>query len=590
VSSPSAGDVALACMTTFVNELAASGVRHACVSPGSRSTAIALALDRHPAIAVHVHLDERSSAFFALGAAKADGRPTIVACTSGTAAAEMLPAVVEASTSCVPLLVLTADRPPELHGTGANQTIDQLGLYGRFARATLQSDVPAARPGADDDWRALGRRAATLALDRPPAPVHVNLPFVEPLTPTARKWPSGADGIGEDASASTAAEETDAAPPAAMTVPRGVREPEALPVLADVLERTERGVIVAGETVDDPDGSVVRLARALRWPLVAEPASGLRLSGVSALGAGQMLLANEAFARAHRPALVLQLGATPTSRPTQALTAASDRLAVVRSPGRPADPLRRASPNVVGDVSAAAARLTGAVSERSASGWLEEWSKADAVARRAVDGLLDGWAEPFEGRVARDLAAAVPAGATLVAGSSLPIRDLDAFMAPRAPLRVLANRGASGIDGLVATTFGVAAASRPNPIYALLGDLTVLHDVGTLVWSGRTALGATLVVPNNRGGRIFSVLPQGTLPEHERLFATPHDIDLGAVAAAAGVAHERVEHAGELVPAIIEASGPATIRLIEVAIDPRLTVPRYAEVRRVVADALASMG
>jgi 2-succinyl-5-enolpyruvyl-6-hydroxy-3-cyclohexene-1-carboxylate synthase len=589
VSSPSAGDIALACMTAFVNELAASGVRRACISPGSRSTPIALALARHPSIALHVHLDERSSAFFALGAAKADRRPTVVACTSGTAAAEILPAVVEASMSCVPLVVLTADRPPELHGTGANQTIDQLGLYGGFARGTLEAEVPTDRKGAAYDWRGLARRAATLALHRPPAPVHVNLPFVEPLTPTGRTARAGAADVREVVSASIAPERTDPAPTRRATSRASTSELDALPVLADLVERTERGIIVAGESVDDPDGSIVRLARALRWPLLAEPASGLRVAGGPALAAGQMLLADDAFARAHRPAVVLQLGATPTSRPTQALTAACDRLAVVRPPGRPADPLRRASPHVVGDVSAAAARVAGAVSEPPRTGWFDEWSEADAVARRAADDFLDDWEEPFEGRVARDLAAAIPAGATLVAGSSLPIRDLDAFMAPRAPLRVLGNRGASGIDGLVATTLGVAAASRPNPTYALLGDLTVLHDVGTLVWSGRTQLDATIVVPNNRGGRIFSLLPQGRLPEHERLFATPHDIDLGAVAAAVGIAHARVERADELVPALKDSTARGTVRLIEVAVDPRLTVARYAGVRGAVAAALASM-
>jgi 2-succinyl-5-enolpyruvyl-6-hydroxy-3-cyclohexene-1-carboxylate synthase len=272
------------------------------------------------------------------------------------------------------------------------------------------------------------------------------------------------------------------------------------------------------------------------------------------------------------------------------LAARCDRLVVVHPPGRPADPSRRASPNVEADVSAAAAALCAEIGERRPrhTPWLRAWEEADAAARTAVDALLDGYAEPFEGRIARDLAAALPRGATLVAGSSLPIRDVDAFMAPRMGLRVIGNRGASGIDGLVATALGAAAANDDGPTCALLGDLTLLHDAGTLLWSGRAPLDATIVVANNRGGRIFSLLAQRDLPEHERLFATPHDVDLGAVAAAAGIGHARVHRSDGLAPAVEDASAPGGIRLVEVAIDPARSVARYAEVRRTVAAAIAA--
>jgi 2-succinyl-5-enolpyruvyl-6-hydroxy-3-cyclohexene-1-carboxylate synthase len=567
VSDAPAGDVALACVAAFVDELASSGLRHACISPGSRSTPIVLALERHPSVVVHVHLDERASAFFALGIAKATQMPVAVACTSGTAAAELLPAVVEAEMSRLPLLVLTADRPPEVRGTGANQSIDQRELYGRHVRAFVEAEVPGADAGAAAYWRTLAAGAADAALRRPASPVHVNLPFREPLTPT------GADvSIGPAAAV---------APKAPEPAPLAGAATKVIEEVAAALCDCERGVVIAGGLAPRPDvAEIAAVAERLGWPLLAEPTSQLRAPG-AALAAGQLLLSNERFVADHRPEIVLQFGGAPTTRASQALSEACGRLIVVHEPGVPADPLRRGSPVLERGTDFDLAALGRGAPARD--DWLAEWNTADARARRAVDLLLDGWDEPFEGRIARDVAASVPSGWTLFAGSSMPIRDLDAFMAPRDGLRILANRGASGIDGLVSTALGVAAAGTGT--VALLGDLSLLHDAGSLLWSGRNDVDLTIVVANNDGGAIFSFLEQRRLPEHERLFTTPHGLDLGMLAKAARIPHARVSHASGVRQAV-EAAAGGGIRMVEVSVDRALNVERHAEVHRIVAAAL----
>ena len=560
------GDVAFACMSVLVDELVRGGMSDACVSPGSRSTPIALALARHPGVRVHVHLDERSSAFFALGLSKATGNPVAVACTSGTAAANFLPAVVEASMSRVPLILLTADRPPELRGVGANQTIDQLELYGRYAEWFVDAAVPQDRAG-EETWRALARLALDAAGSHPPGPAHLNLPFREPLVPSE-----------ESARISNPAM-PGAATPAA--VPPLEPRVDGVEALVEEIAASERGVIVAGSLRDDAS-AVLDLARAAGWPLVAEPTSGLRVPG--ALSAGQLLLANKAFVTSHVPDLVVQIGAAPISRAGLAFVTRAKRLVIVDPDRLVADPARHASWTIEADPGALANATAAGVVERGQTEWLREWRDADALARHAGDELIESWDEPFEGRIARDLAASLPDGSTVVVGSSMPVRDLDAYMLPRGGLRVLANRGASGIDGFVSTVLGVAASGAPT--YALMGDLTFLHDIGGLMWSARRGMDAVLVVANNGGGGIFSFLAQRELPELEALFTTPHGLDLGELASAAGAGHERVERAADLVPAVERAAASGGMRIVEIVVDRDLNVARQAQVNGAVAAVL----
>jgi 2-succinyl-5-enolpyruvyl-6-hydroxy-3-cyclohexene-1-carboxylate synthase len=562
------GDVSLACAAALVDELVRGGVGHACLSPGSRSTPLALALARHPGITVHVHLDERSSAFFALGLAKARQRPVAVACTSGTAAAELFPAVVEASQSRVPLVLLTADRPPPLRGTGANQTIDQVELYGRYARGYVEPPVPKA---AEDvaAWRDAGHRAVVEMAIPPIGPVQVNCPFDEPLVP---------DG--------EAVAEPERIPPVPFEKRTSAPTDDHVDVFVDAV-RGRRGIVVAGGAGWEPAGRVAMLAERLGWPLLAEPTSGLRGTAMPALSAGQALIGDEGWLARHRPEIVLQVGATPTSRATQRLVAETERLVVLDHWHLDPDPAHAATLRLRTDPDLLARRLLGEPRvEAAPMDWLPIWDDADARARRALDEAMDGWAEPFEPRVARDVAAAVPDGGILVVGNSGPIRDVDHTMVPREGLRTLANRGASGIDGLVSTTLGVAAAAR-GETYALLGDLSLLYDAGALLWSARRGHRAVLVVLANGGGEIFARLPQRALPEHRELFVTPHAVDIDAVCAAAGAGHVRVDRADELVAAVGTAGEGDGVQVVEVAIDPELDRSRRDRLRELVADALA---
>jgi 2-succinyl-5-enolpyruvyl-6-hydroxy-3-cyclohexene-1-carboxylate synthase len=559
--SETEGDVALRCLFAYVDQLAFEGLEHACVSPGSRSTPIALAFARHPRITVHVHLDERASAFFALGISKSTGKPVAVVTTSGTAAAELFPAVVEASMSRVPVLLLTADRPLELRGVGANQTIDQTELFGGYVRTYLDAPVP----GDDPDewgWRQRAEFVMSTALRHPPGPVHINVPLREPLAPSA--------GIELEQMARTVASES-----VLEAVPAERSE------LLEEIRATAHGILVAG-SIREPEPDLLHLAERLGWPVLAEPTSGLRVPGT--LEAGQFLVSNDRFVDAHVPDVVLQVGAAPTTRAGLAFVARAARLWIVDPDDLVADPNRTASGRVVLPLRQLIAVID-RVPARDDDGWRTAWNAADQRARAAVDATIDAWPDPFEGRVARDVAECLPDGSTVVVGSSMPVRDLDLFMRPRDGLRVLANRGASGIDGFVSAALGVAATGARTT--ALCGDLTFLHDIGSLVWSAGRGHDAVFVVPNNEGGAIFSFLPQRGLPEFEELFVTPHGTDLGALCAAAGAGHETIRRADDLVPAIERAHGTGGVHVLEVPSDRETNFRRHGEVHEAVADALA---
>jgi 2-succinyl-5-enolpyruvyl-6-hydroxy-3-cyclohexene-1-carboxylate synthase len=562
------GDASLACAWALVDELVRGGVAHACVSPGSRSTPLALALARHPAITLHVHLDERSSGFFALGMAKATG-PVAVACTSGTATAELFPAVVEASQSRVPLILLTADRPPRLRGTGANQTIDQVELYGGYARAYLEPPVPTFEADVAGTWREVGRaaigasRGGGRARVTEPGPVQVNCCFDEPLAPSASPVLD---------------------PPGEQPFWSETLEAISVPGIDDLAGGVERGLVVAGP-LRRHQPEVRTLAARLGWPLVAEPLSHLRRPG--ALEAGQALAASPPWQDSMVPDVVVQFGAAPTTRATQALVAAGRDLAVVDDGFPDPDPGHRAAISVHAPAGKVAAGLTDPDRPDPTTPWLTAWREADIAARGVVDELLDGWDEPSEMRVARDLAAAIPGGGTLFVGNSMPVRDLDATMAPRDGLRVLANRGASGIDGLVSTSLGVAA-SGTGPTFALLGDLSFLSDAGAVLWNATRGTDLVVVVNDNGGGQIFAGIGQQDLPQEEleRLFLTPHAADLEMLCAAAGAGYTLVDRAVAFVPAVHAAAVAGGLQIVRVAIDAARDRDRRAEIAAGVARVL----
>jgi 2-succinyl-5-enolpyruvyl-6-hydroxy-3-cyclohexene-1-carboxylate synthase len=524
---------------TLVDEWVHLGVTDAVICPGSRSTPLALPLAER--LRAHVRLDERSAAFFALGLAEASGRPTVVCVTSGTAAAELHPAVVEAHHACVPLIVCTADRPPELHGTGASQTIDQVGLFTTATRWAVSPGVPT--EGQERTWRPLAARAFAESTRGPhgPGPVHLNLAFREPLTGAAAGLPARAAP-----SRSHLADRPREAPPG---------EPLEGPGL----------VIVGGQSPAPPDPALVRaLGERLRWPVLADPRSRSRTPGTIA--------AADAIVRAGAPLpdTVVLLGSPWLSRAVGEYVAsaasAGARVVVVDPSWQWADPNRVATEFVHGDTDAwLASAIAGAAP--CDSGWLDSWRAREDTAQAAIEQALgDELSEP---QVARAVYAhAARHDGTLVAAASMPIRDLEWFAATEtAPPRVLANRGVNGIDGVVSTALGVATseaqAAPGHRTIGLLGDLAFLHDVSGLV-NLPDAVPCTLVVLDNGGGGIFSFLPQAGALEpdvFERLFGTPPSSDIGAVARGFGLPVREVTSLDQLEPALA-GSGPALVRVM----------------------------
>jgi 2-succinyl-5-enolpyruvyl-6-hydroxy-3-cyclohexene-1-carboxylate synthase len=560
-------DLNTALCRTLVDEWARAGVTVAAVSPGSRSTPLALALAADTRIEVHVILDERSAAFFALGAAKASRRPAIVLCTSGTAAAELHPAVLEAFHARVPLLVCTADRPPELRDTGAGQAVDQLKLYGDATRWFAEVGAPSEADVGTPYWRSVAARAAAAAAGPPAGPVHLNLAFREPLLPTGGPVdlsPGRDDGAPWVAPVSGAG----GPPPSPADVDR----------LAFLVAAETRGLIVAGWGAGVDPEAVGRLAAAARWPVLADPLSGVR-QGPYAVSTYDTLLRSPAVSGALRPDVVVRLGAPLTGKAASAWLDPSIPQVLVDPDGSWLDPQRAAAERIVADPTALLDSVAERGPARTQSFWLSSWMQSDAAARRGLDRLLDSWSEPFEGRVARDLVAGLPAGATLVVGSSMPVRDVESFARPRSGLRFLCNRGVNGIDGFVSTVLG-AAATAEGPVAALCGDLTFLHDAGGLLNATRRGLDTTFVVIDNRGGGIFNFLPQaaaGLGEAFETLFGTPQPVDLAALAAVHGIASEVVTQADALLPAVERALAAGGVRLVVVPTDRADNVARHRQ-------------
>ena len=579
-------DTATAFARAVVDEWARAGVDTAALSPGSRSTPLALALAGDERIRLEVFLDERSAAYFSVGAAKASGRPSAVVTTSGTGATILHPAVVEAHHARVPLLACTADRPPELRATGASQAIAQVKLFGDAVRWFVEVGVPEDVPGAGRYWRSLAARAVAEAVGPPAGPVHLNLAFREPLVPTGAPL---VDAPGRAGGAPWLTNRPRPAPP----------DPDDVARLAEAVAARERGLVVAGWGAGALPEAVERFAAAAGWPVLADAVSGLR-SGPLVVSTYDPLLRCRPFAAAHRPDLVLRLGAAPTGRVASEWLDETVPQLLVDPDGAWLDPQRAATariaadPSVLLDAVATALGRSGYADPRlsrvsvTRTGWVDEWLGAEAAARAALDGLLDSWATPFEGRVARDVFAGLPAGATLVAGSSMPVRDLESFAAPRTGVRVVGNRGASGIDGFCSTVLGVAAArAGQGPVAALAGDLTILHDLGGLLGAAHRGLDAAVVVLDNDGGGIFSFLPQAGSPEHfERLFGTPHGTDLVAVVEALGVPATRVDTAAGVGPAVADALERGGARVVVVPTDRADNVARHAEAWAAVAGAL----
>lgn len=560
-------------LVAFADELARLGLALAVTSPGSRNAPIALSLAGTAGVPAVSVLDERCAAFFAVGAARASARPAAVTVTSGTAAANLHPAVAEAAQGNVPLLLLTADRPPELRDTGAGQAIDQLGLFGSAVRWFVEVGNHPAGSDALLYHRSLACRAYARTLAPRPGPVHLNFPLREPLAPApAPTTPPPAPELREGRTPPAAWQEVALAPP---TPPSALVER-----LAGRLRSVERGLVICGHLAARADAAraIAALAAQLSWPLLAEPTSGLRLGEHvpdCAVHHYDLLLSDERLRRALAPELVLRFGETPTSKPLRA--ALGEWPQIVCDPWLAwHEPTRRAELVVASDPHALATALLAALADdrRSGSGsatvgqrassdrdgWLARWRAADAavaelvaehVRRCTKRGELD------QPAVAATLAEALGDGALLWLSSSLPIREVEAFArGRRVDVAVLANRGANGIDGVVSSCAGAALASGRRP-FLLIGELALLHDLGGLVAARAAGVALTVVCVDNGGGGIFDFLP---VAEHtprdlyERHVATPQALDFEALARLAGLRLVEAREPAQLLAALDEPS------------------------------------
>ncbi|MDE0447766.1 MAG: 2-succinyl-5-enolpyruvyl-6-hydroxy-3-cyclohexene-1-carboxylic-acid synthase [Spirochaetaceae bacterium] len=547
----------------MVEELARCGCRYFVISPGSRSTPLVVAAARHPSVTASVCIDERGAAFHAVGHARATGSPAALVCTSGTALANYLPAAVEAAQDQVPLLVLSADRPPELHDTGANQTILQRGMFGQYARWSTELPVPT--PHVDPRVVLTTIDQAVLRCTTDPAgPVHVNVPFGEPLEPGPIPQPllEGAQGRRW-----CTTEEP-------FTVYRSTPGEVAVSELASVVAQSSRGLLVAGAMAHGAGAAVEALAGHLGWPLLGDAVSGARGNA-----GAQLLLQSPAGRRTLRPDTVLHFGSHVVAKHYLTLLQETAPRLVQIAPGpRRLDPSHSAALRIAAEPGRVARALTAQCPPRDPSAYAGAVGQAGARAAAAVAGWADeqqGMTEPMVARLAA-AAAAGPPRAGLFAASSMPIRDLDTFATPLpAGVAVAANRGASGIDGAVASAAGFAAGLR-RPVVALLGDLSLLHDLPSLSQLGASRHGLVIVVVNNRGGGIFSLLPLARVDEpgfhalFERYFATRHEIGFEPVAAGFALHYRRPEtpaHLERCLAAAVHRAAGGDSTLLEVVTD-----------------------
>ena len=577
---PTNANTALA--SAFAEELARSGLRRAVVSPGSRSTPLAVALWREPAIEVAVIVDERSAAFFALGAAQASGEPVALLCTSGTALANYHPAVCEADESGLPLLVLSADRPPELRGIGAGQTIDQIKTFGASVRWFCEVGTHA----ADDDgllhYRSVACRALAAARgETRPGPVHLNLPWREPLAPVPVAGAVAATDplalAGRDGRPLTAVTRID-------LEPSGFLLDEVAGHIGDAIS----GVIIAGRQLDpELREPLTHLARASGFPILAEPTSQLRCGPHDrsrVISAYDLLLRDERFARGVVPELVLRFGEMPTSKPLRSWLAASGADQIVVDPyGGWNEPSRRAAAILRADPTELAAGWAARLEneERPAP---EQWIAAERAARGALEGELRGDLPVSEPALHLALGRSHRDGDVVYTASSMPIRDQESFVAAEeTDVTFLCNRGANGIDGLISSGIGAAAASgRPTTI--VTGDLGLLHDLGGLAALREVSTPVRIVVIDNDGGGIFHFLPQEQAlggDEFEALLGTPRGVDAAKAAALFDLPHTRLESLGDLPAALAAGTG-----LIEVKTDRHTNLDTHKRATSAVANAL----
>lgn len=555
--------------TTLASALADLGIEHACLSPGSRNTPLIAGFAAEKRIRAWPLLDERAAGFFATGLARATGRPVVLVCTSGSAAAEYHPAVVEASQSDVPLIILTADRPPELRGVGAPQTIDQISLYGSSVRLFIDAPTPTTATTSREaaDLAITAWRAASAGI---PGPAHINLPFREPLlTDISSPGPEPIDLPTENAA-----------------------EPLDLSHLTGIIDG-RRGIIVAGRSNDvEFAEACANLATATGYPIVADPLSGLRHGSHQlehVLASGDALAAAGALDLL-TPDLVLRFGPVPTSKATRSWLEDHPAVEQLLIDADSRDATSSAASILAVPLAVAATSLNAIVTETAPPEWTSRWRALDKAASKAIADTSRIAPFPNEPAVARIVMDSAPPGSYVTVGSSMPIRDVDTFGGKSGrPIRIFGNRGTNGIDGVVSAALGTAATGRPAIV--LVGDVSMLHDLNALGTAAQLDLPLTIIVINNDGGGIFHFLPQRD-PDvldpatFDKYLGTPHGTDFVAVATALGLEASNVDEADEL--AQLVSSADDRPRLIQVRTDRNDNVEVHRDIAAAVNAAVTA--
>jgi 2-succinyl-5-enolpyruvyl-6-hydroxy-3-cyclohexene-1-carboxylate synthase len=584
-------------VNAFVDELQRAGVHHVVLCPGSRSTPLALAFAAQAAIRCWLHIDERSAAFFALGMAKRLAEPVALLSTSGTAAANFLPALVEAHLTHIPLLVLTADRPHELRECGAPQAIDQNRLYGTHVKWFVDAALPEATDAALRYIRTLANRAAALTLALPAGPVHLNMPFREPLTPEALPE-QPLPPLEQRAPLAWQGRPGNTAYIAVRDTTLGTLPSAQLALLAEQIRAAQKGLIIVGPYRDP--GLIVpltQLARHLGYPILADPLSQLRTGPFEqdqVLSSYDAFLRVDTFCERMRPELVLRFGAMPTSKPLLLYLKrhANCPQIVIDGDGGWEEPTQLAAELVHADPPTLCRDLLSRVGEHPGGEWLAGWQQADRLTREALYSAMQDFPDAFEGRVFSELATLLPEGTTLYVGNSMPVRDLDTFFwcTPR-QIRILGNRGANGIDGLTSSALGVSAAvasiGQKESVVLVVGDLSFFHDLNGLLAAHLHSLDLTIVLVNNDGGGIFSFLPQAAYPEHfEQLFGTPTGLDFAPAVQMYGGQFQRIGDWVEFRRAIQSSLTSGGLRVIEVCTERASNVTMHRQLWKAVEASL----
>jgi 2-succinyl-5-enolpyruvyl-6-hydroxy-3-cyclohexene-1-carboxylate synthase len=587
----------------FVDELQRARIRNVVICPGSRSTPLAMAFVAQTAIRTWMHVDERSAAFFGLGMAKQLRQPVALLCTSGTAAANFLPALVEATLSHVPLLVLTADRPHELRDNGAPQSIDQNRLYGTYAKWFVEVALPEATDAAFRYIRTTANRAVAAAKAIPSGPVHLNFPFREPLTPEPipeQILPpvEQRDRIAWQGRPGNAPyiEVHDA--------PLGTPDNIAIGNMMRLVSEAKRGLIIVGPN-DDPTliEPLARLAQYLGYPILADPLSQLRCGAYnrsSVLTSYDAFLRIDSFTESVQPELLIRFGTMPTSKPLLLYLKryASSPLVVIDGNSGWEEPTQLASHLIHANPTAVCLDLFDALEQHQtgeerpsavSQAWLSLWQATDKITQQTLRNAIYDFNELFEGRVFSELANLLQDGTTLYIGNSMPVRDLDTFFwSSKQRIRIMGNRGANGIDGIISSALGASAvAEQHEPTVLVLGDLSFFHDLNGLLAARLHQLNLTIILINNDGGGIFSFLPQVAYPEHfEQLFGTPTGLDFRLAVEMYGGRFQRVDNWESFRKAMNQGLHTGGLHVIEIPAERTSNVKMHRQLWEVVKKAI----